>query len=54
MEWVSEAIDLKIEGKGDSNEHIVIFHSKTDSNLQQILVSNYLKSYLHYIYFFFF
>jgi hypothetical protein len=31
-------VDLKAEGKGDHNEHLVIFRNSASPNLQQILV----------------
>ncbi|CAF1188849.1 unnamed protein product [Rotaria magnacalcarata] len=34
IKWISEPVDLKIEGKSDKNEHLVIFHNE---NGQQIL-----------------
>ncbi|CAF4257432.1 unnamed protein product, partial [Rotaria sp. Silwood2] len=37
IKWISEPVDLKVEGKGDFNEHIVIFRNKAASNPQQIL-----------------
>ncbi|CAF3899768.1 unnamed protein product, partial [Rotaria magnacalcarata] len=37
IKWISEPVDLKIEGKGDKNEHLVVFHSGTAPESQQIL-----------------
>ncbi|UJR35157.1 hypothetical protein I4U23_027926 [Adineta vaga] len=36
IKWISDPVDLKVEGKGDHNEHIIMFHNST-SNSDQIL-----------------
>ncbi|CAF3386362.1 unnamed protein product [Rotaria sp. Silwood1] len=37
IKWISEPIDLNVEGKGDRNEHLVIFHNRTSANSPTIL-----------------
>ncbi|CAF4656530.1 unnamed protein product [Rotaria sp. Silwood1] len=37
IKWVSDPVDLKVQGQGDDNEHIVILHNQTDPSSQQIL-----------------
>ncbi|CAF0751812.1 unnamed protein product [Rotaria sordida] len=37
IKWISEPVDLNVEGKGDRNEHLVRFHNSTSSNSQAIL-----------------
>ncbi|CAF0869350.1 unnamed protein product [Rotaria sordida] len=37
IKWISEPVDLNVEGKGDRNEHLVKFHNSTSSNSQAIL-----------------
>ncbi|CAF1265249.1 unnamed protein product [Rotaria sordida] len=37
IKWISEPVDLKAEGKGDYNEHIVIFRNDAAPDPQQIL-----------------
>ncbi|CAF2933999.1 unnamed protein product [Rotaria sp. Silwood2] len=37
IKWISEPIDLKVEGKGDRNEHLVLFHNNTSVNSSIIL-----------------
>ncbi|CAF4190264.1 unnamed protein product [Rotaria sp. Silwood2] len=37
IKWVSDPIDLKVQGQSDSNEHIVTLHNETDPSSQQIL-----------------
>ncbi|CAF3939022.1 unnamed protein product [Rotaria sp. Silwood2] len=37
IKWISKPIDLKVEGKGDHNEHMVIFCNDAVSDPQQIL-----------------
>ncbi|CAF1245225.1 unnamed protein product [Adineta ricciae] len=49
IKWISETVDLKVEGKGDHNEHLVIFHNST-ANSQQTLkmvlrIDTYHESY---------
>jgi len=36
--WISEAVDIKFQGKENQNENLILFHSVTYPNLQQILV----------------
>ena len=36
--WISEPLNLNKEGKGDHNEHLVIFHTTPTTNRQSILV----------------
>ncbi|CAF1542330.1 unnamed protein product [Adineta steineri] len=35
IKWISDSVDLNVEGKGDHNEHLVILHNS--NNHQQIL-----------------
>ncbi|CAF3681386.1 unnamed protein product [Rotaria sordida] len=37
IKWISDPVDLKIQGQGDGNEYIVTLHNQTDSYSQQIL-----------------
>ncbi|CAF4454013.1 unnamed protein product [Rotaria socialis] len=37
IKWISEPIDLKVEGKGDYNERLVILHGSASANSQKIL-----------------
>ncbi|CAF4725762.1 unnamed protein product, partial [Rotaria sp. Silwood2] len=37
IKWISEPVDLKVEGKSDYNEHIVILRNEAASDPQQIL-----------------
>ncbi|CAF0895845.1 unnamed protein product [Rotaria sp. Silwood1] len=37
IKWISEPIDLKVEGKGDYNEHLVIFRNDAAPDPQQTL-----------------